>query len=214
VIEQHDKESIRERPPMPTTLKPEAALQALVDGNNRTVDGSTRAAQFGTARREELSSGQSPFATVLGCADSRVPPELVFDAGLGDIFDVRNAGQIADDVALGSIEYSVAVLGVPLVLVLRHTACGAVAAAVAGGDVPAPHIGAVIEAIAPSVHSAGDGASAEAVGAAHLEATLRTILERSGLVSDRVAEGRLALAGGTYDLATGQVTIDTVIGAR
>ena len=166
-------------------------------------------------RRTELEGSQSPFATVLGCSDSRVPFEHVFDAGIGDLFAIRNAGQIVDDVVLGSIEFAVVALGTPLVVVLRHTRCGAVAAARSGEPVPAPHLQALVDAIAPSVEKVrltDAELPQEAVGAAHLEATLRQVIERSGAVSDAVAEGRLAVVGATYDLATGEVTIDTVVG--
>jgi carbonic anhydrase len=204
---------------MPTDLTPAQALQRLRDGNDRFVQGADRTAQTDIARRDSLATGQSPIAAVLACADSRVAPELVFDEGLGEIFSVRNAGQIAEPVGIGSLEYAVAVLGAPVVLVLRHTSCGAVKAAAHGGELPAANIAAVVDAVAPSVQSASaglaDGAAVdpEAVGAAHLEATLKTLFDQSGLISDRVAAGTLALAGGTYDIATGQVEISTVVGA-
>jgi carbonic anhydrase len=199
---------------------PTDALRLLRAGNVRFATDTRRSGRTDPERRDELTASQAPFATVLGCSDSRVPLEHVFDAGLGDVFTIRNAGQVVDDVVLGSIEYAVVVLGTPLVVVLRHTACGAVKAAVAGGDLPAPHIGALVDAIAPAVAAVrgADAAEdapvdAEAVGAAHLDRTLRTILERSGAVSDAVAEGRLAVVGATYDLVSGQVTIDTALGA-
>jgi carbonic anhydrase len=200
---------------------PTDALRLLRAGNVRFATDTRRTGRTDPERRDELAGSQAPFATVLGCSDSRVPIEHVFDAGLGDVFTIRNAGQVVDDVVLGSIEYAVLVLGTPLVVVLRHTACGAVKAAVAGGDLPAPHIGALVDAIAPAVAAVrGTEASAEdapvdaeAVGAAHLDRTLRTILERSGAVSDAVAEGRLAVVGATYDLVSGRVTIDTALGA-
>ena len=152
---------------------------------------------------------------MLGCSDSRVPFEHVFDAGIGDVFAIRNAGQIVDDVVLGSIEFAVVALGTPLVVVLRHTKCGAVAAARSGEPVPAPHLQALVDAIAPSVErvrATDADIPQEAIGAAHLEATLRAVLERSGAVSDAIAEGRLAVVGATYDLTTGEVSIDTVVG--
>lgn len=199
---------------------PTDALRLLREGNDRFATDRRRTGRTDPERRSELAGSQAPFATVLGCSDSRVPFEHVFDAGIGDLFAIRNAGQIVDDVVLGSIEFAVVALGTPLVVVLRHTACGAVKAAVAGGDLPAPHIGALIDAIAPAVAAvrgtdspSGDApVDAEAVGAAHLERTLRTILERSGAVSDAVAEGRLAVVGATYDLVSGRVTIDTALG--
>jgi carbonic anhydrase len=129
---------------------------------------------------------------------------------------VRNAGQIADDVVLGTIEYGVVALGVPLLVVLRHTRCGAVAAARAGEELPAPHLHALVDAIAPSVEkvrATDPDVAQESVGAAHLESSIATILERSGAVSDAVAAGTVAVVGATYDLTTGSVSIDAVIGA-
>lgn len=194
---------------------PSDALRLLVEGNARFASDKRRTGRIDPDRRGELTGSQAPFATVLGCSDSRVPFEHVFDAGIGDLFAIRNAGQIVDDVVLGSIEFAVVALGTPLVVVLRHTRCGAVAAARSGEPVPAPHLQALVDAIAPSVEQvrATDAElPQESVGAAHLEATLRKVIERSGAVSDAIAEGRLAVVGATYDLATGEVTIDTVVG--
>jgi carbonic anhydrase len=194
---------------------PAEALRLLVEGNARFASDKRRTGRIDPQRRTELEGSQAPFATVLGCSDSRVPFEHVFDAGIGDVFAIRNAGQIVDDVVLGSIEFAVVALGTPLVVVLRHTRCGAVAAARSGEPVPAPHLQALVDAIAPSVERVrvtDADIPQEAIGAAHLEATLRAVLERSGAVSDAIAEGRLAVVGATYDLATGEVTIDTVVG--
>ena len=194
---------------------PAEALRLLVEGNARFASDKRRTGRIDPQRRTELEGSQAPFATVLGCSDSRVPFEHVFDAGIGDVFAIRNAGQIVDDVVLGSIEFAVVALGTPLVVVLRHTRCGAVAAARSGEPVPAPHLQALVDAIAPSVErvrTTDADLPQEAIGAAHLEATLRAVLERSGAVSDAIAEGRLAVVGATYDLATGEVTIDTVVG--
>jgi carbonic anhydrase len=218
----------------PSTPTPADALRLLVAGNARFAEDMRRVGRIDPERRTELAVSQAPFATVLGCSDSRVPFEHVFDAGIGDVFAIRNAGQIADDVVLGSIEFAVVALGTPLVVVLRHTRCGAVGAACSPEPVAAPFLRVLVDAIAPSVRRVragvlapggtapdadadADAASAapidpEAVGAAHLEATMRTIIERSGAVSDAIAEGRLAVVGATYDLATGRVTVDTVIG--
>lgn len=203
---------------MPTSLSPSEALQRVLDGNTQAraagASGAQVAAHLTPERLTELASGQSPYAAVLTCSDSRVAPELALGTGLGEIFPIRNAGQIADEIAIGSIEYAVAELQVPLVLVLRHTGCGAVRAAVAGGELSSPHIAAIVDAIAPAVVAAGANADAEAVGKAHLDATLRTILDRSELIAQAIADGRLTLAGGTYALASGTVTIDAVIGAH
>ena len=113
------------------------AMQKLLEGNARFVSGNvSHQDQYVLERRSELISSQHPFAIVVGCSDSRVPPEAVFDQGLGDIFVVRTAGQVLDNASLGSIEYAVEHLGVPLVVVLGHDSCGAVTAAVKGGEAP------------------------------------------------------------------------------
>jgi carbonic anhydrase len=194
---------------------PAEALRLLIEGNARFAADRRRVGRTDPERRSELTASQAPFATVLGCSDSRVPFEHVFDAGIGDLFAIRNAGQIADDVVLGSIEFAVVALGTPLVVVLRHTHCGAVGAARSGEPVPAPHLQALVDAIAPSVERVrrtDPDVTQESVGAAHLEATMRIVLERSGAVSDAIAEGRLAVVGATYDLETGVVNVDTVVG--
>src|SRR5262249_7971690 len=115
----------------------EEALQRLKQGNARFVaDKLDQKKDIGGKRRGDLAKGQRPFAIILSCADSRVPPELVFDQGLGDLFVVRVAGNVTDPVVLGSIEYGVQVLKAPLIIVLGHESCGAVQAAIAGGELP------------------------------------------------------------------------------
>ena len=111
------------------TMNPQATMQFLLDGNRRFVEDRLERPHADGTRRRELVGGQKPLAAVLGCSDSRVPPELVFDQGLGDLFVVRSAGQLADDSNLGSLEFAVAVLGVRLIVVLGHEDCGAVSAA-------------------------------------------------------------------------------------
>lgn len=135
----------------PSKSKPDEALKRLVQGNARFVsDHLTHASpeQIAVARGA-VSKSQAPFAVIVGCSDSRVGPEIVFDQGLGDLFVVRTAGEVVDSAALGSIEYAVEHLGSPLILVLGHQRCGAVAAAVAGAKAPG-HIAAVLNAIEPA----------------------------------------------------------------
>jgi carbonic anhydrase len=128
----------------------DAALARLLEGNHRYVKHRLHHPDESIARRNELVNGQHPFAVVLGCADSRVAPELLFDQGLGDLFVIRIAGNIVDDAVLGSIEYGVEHLGARLVLVLGHEKCGAVSAAIEGGK-PSGHLGVLFGAIQPSV---------------------------------------------------------------
>lgn len=129
----------------------EEALQLLKEGNQRFVKNELAPKDDYAAYREVLAGGQKPYAVVLCCADSRVAPEIYFDQKLGDIFVIRNAGNVVDEVVLGSIEYGCEHLGSPLVVVVGHTSCGAVTAAVQGGEVP-PNIGEIMKKIVPSIN--------------------------------------------------------------
>jgi carbonic anhydrase len=151
---------------------------------------------------------QKPIAVIVSCSDSRVPPELVFDQGLGDLFDVRTAGHVVGDMELGSIEYAAEHLGTPLIVVLGHERCGAVTAAVSGGEAPG-HIPAVVKAIAPAVaetKSAG-GDAVENAMRANVRDTVRALRSSDPVLSHLVHEGKLKVVGGRYDLDTGQVEI-------
>ncbi|MDX2242866.1 MAG: carbonic anhydrase, partial [Leptolyngbyaceae cyanobacterium bins.302] len=137
-------------PAMSASLSPNAALKKLMAGNQRFVQQQPLYPDQSQARLKEVAQSQHPFATVLSCADSRVPPEILFDQGIGDIFDVRIAGNIATPEAIGSIEYAVALLESPLLLVLGHERCGAVTAAVQNSTLPGD-IGTFVEAILPAL---------------------------------------------------------------
>lgn len=134
-------------------ISPDEALAKLVAGNTRFVEGKQAQKDVGNTRRTELTKGQQPFAVILSCSDSRVPPEHIFDQGLGDIFVVRVAGNVADSIELGSVEYAAEHLGSPLILVLGHQMCGAVKATVAGGK-PEGNIGSIVKKIEPAVKKA------------------------------------------------------------
>lgn len=142
----------------PVNLSAGEALERLQVGNERFVSDSPVRPRDGAARRKELVAAQSPFATIITCADSRVPAELVFDQGLGDLFVIRVAGNISDDAVLGSVEYASLHLGVNLIVVMGHRSCGAVSAAVDNVDFDGPathsHIDALIDAIRPAVLAA------------------------------------------------------------
>ena len=125
------------------------ALKKLLEGNERCRSGQAQHPRQDARRRKEITKGQKPFAVIVGCSDSRIPPPMIFDQGLGDLFVIRVAGNIADSVVLGSIEYAVEHLGCKLVVVLGHGKCGAVTAAAEGGKAPG-HIEAVLKA-----HSTG-----------------------------------------------------------
>lgn len=193
----------------PQTLSPDTALQKLIDGNQRFIQHQPQYPDQSAGRLQEVAQAQHPFATILSCADSRVPAEIIFDQGIGDIFDVRLAGNIATPESLGSIEYAVALLGTPLLMVLGHERCGAVTAAVKNeallGD-----IGSFVEAIKPVVKSAKlqPGDAVENAVVANVQYQI-TRLKRSRLLSERLKSGKLKIVGGRYDLDTGSVSIIT-----
>jgi len=130
-------------------VSPETALIALKEGNSRLVAGKSIKPHQDVNRIKELATGQKPFAVIVGCSDSRVPSEIIFDQGLGDLFIVRTAGQVSSYASFGSIEFANAVLGAKLIVVLGHTQCGAVAAACKLPEVPG-HIVTLINAIKPA----------------------------------------------------------------
>lgn len=187
-------------------------FEALLEGNARFMAGrSTADVRRGAGRRAELVGSQEPGALVLGCADSRVPVEILFDQGLGDLFVVRTAGHVLDAAVLGSVEYAVELLGVPLIVVLGHDGCGAVAAATAmvdEGKVPPGSIRDVAEHIAPDVVRARlEGAvTFEAAVEQHARYTAELLRERSALVDAAVRTGRTAVVPARYCLGSGRVT--------
>jgi carbonic anhydrase len=202
---------------------PAEAWQEMVDGNDRFVAGTPLHPRQDVERRAELANLQAPHAALFGCSDSRLAAEIIFDKGLGDLFVVRNAGQVISDSVVGSLEYAVGVLGVPLIVVLGHDECGAVRAAIdSQGPEPAPlppHIAKLVSKIVPAVRRvAGSGAvdpvalDAYAVGREHLRDTIADILSSSELISDAVAAGTLGIAGANYHLLEGRVVPDVMIG--
>jgi carbonic anhydrase len=200
-----------------TDRTPQAVWDEMRRGNARFVAGEPRHPRQDVDRRNELAGGQRPTAALFGCSDSRLAAEIIFDEGLGDLFVVRNAGQVISDSVIGSLEYAVAVLEVPLIVVLGHDACGAVNAAIESTQLDAPALPALIwRQIAPIVPAARrvirsamvDGVApetvdAEAVGREHLRDTVAALLHSSELISIAVAEGRLGIGGANYRLAEG-----------
>ncbi|MFF5826694.1 carbonic anhydrase [Streptomyces bacillaris] len=187
----------------PTT--PAAALRELAAGNRRWRTLRQRHPHEAGAVRNSLVSGQAPFALILGCIDSRVPPELVFDQGLGDLMTVRSAGEVLDEAVLGSIAYGVLELGIPLVVVLGHQSCGAVAAAVhaeeTGEHLPA-HVQYVADQIRPAIDHAHHGpARVDATVSAQVR-LVRNRLAREADLAAQVAAGKLAVVGARYELNT------------
>lgn len=187
----------------------EQALLKLMDGNARFASGNATHPDQSAERRAEVVSAQHPFAVVVGCSDSRVPPEIVFDQGIGDIFVVRTAGEVMDNASLGSIEYAVEHLSVPLVVVLGHDSCGAVKAAVEGGEAPG-HIASLVEAIKPAVDEAKNGTQAQdQLLNISIDNNVKNIVSdlnsSEPILSEYVKEGKLKIVGARYHLDSGKV---------
>jgi len=183
----------------------------LQDGNRRWVeDRSTAAGSRGAVRRAETTESQTPFALVLGCSDSRVPAEILFDQGVGDLFVVRTAGHVVDSAVLGSVEYAIEILGVSLLVVLGHEGCGAVGAAtrvVDGAQVPPGFIRDVAERIAPNILRArhAGATTATEVGDQHTLLTVELLRQRSALVDDAIGRGAVEAVAARYSLSSGTV---------
>jgi carbonic anhydrase len=194
---------------------PADVWREMVRGNRRFVAGDPRHPRQDVERREELADSQAPHVALFGCSDSRLAAEIIFDKGLGDLFVVRNAGHVITDSVIASLEYPVALLDVPLIVVLSHDACGAVRAAIDIDDPEAsplpPHIAGLVAGIRPAVRAA-DSRDAEDVGRAHLQRTVADLVARSELISDAVAEGRLAVVGANYKLLEGVVVPVVAVG--
>ncbi|RFA14083.1 carbonic anhydrase [Subtercola boreus] len=199
----------------------------MLAGNERFITGTPQHPRQDVDRRNSLAAQQAPRAALFGCSDSRLAAEIIFDQGLGDLFVVRNAGQVISESVVGSLEYAVGVLGVQLIVVLGHDECGAVKAAIdslAPDAVPLPiHIANLISPIIPAVRrvvgeaavsGAPEGApvDAHAVGKYHLEDTIAELLESSEMISEAIADGRLAIVGANYRLSEGRAEPDVVIG--
>jgi carbonic anhydrase len=214
-------------------LTPAEAWSALIEGNARFVAGEMLHPSQGVDHRAELGAAQEPFAVVFGCSDSRVAAEIIFDQGLGDLFVVRTAGHVVDTTVIGSIEYGVDILSAPLVIVLGHDSCGAVAAAadaLTTGRMPSGFVRAVVDRVIPSIVNlpspeeaaqdaldAADGTpraprpmlvpTPEALGREHVRHTVRMLQSYSAGLSAAVAEGRCAIVGLEYALTEGRVRL-------
>ncbi|MEJ2577608.1 MAG: carbonic anhydrase [Kineosporiaceae bacterium] len=195
---------------------PEAvrALRRLLDGNARFASGAAEHPAQDAARRREVVAGQHPWAMVLSCSDSRVPVELLFDTGIGDLFGMRVAGNILDDTVLGSIEYGAEHLHIPLLVVLGHSSCGAVAAtaeAVRAGQDGDGHIAALVagvrEAIGGVLPEIPEGASLYPAEVANVHHVAARAVQRSAILREVAGHGALAVVGAYYDLDTGQVSL-------
>ncbi len=213
----------------PSGPTPDAALALLVEGNRRFAEGTPQRPHQDATTRAALARSQKPIAVLVSCSDSRVPPAVVFDQGLGDLFEIRSAGHMVDTAGLGSIEYAVAHLGTPLVVVMGHERCGAVTAAL-HHEAHEGHLGALVRAIRPSVeailhNTTRPGARWRSDRPTHLDLTrepgnflVRAIVEnvertvdslatRSEPIREAMANGKVKVVGAYYDLDTGLVDL-------
>ena len=193
---------------MTTNAELGQVLQKLIEGNKRFSSSKQSHPNQDRERRQQLVKGQKPFAVIVGCSDSRISPEIIFDQGLGDLFVIRVAGNIVDNVALGSIEYAVDHLGTQLIVVLGHSKCGAVTATVQGGAVHG-HIGSIVQAIKPAIETARELSG---------DLTDNTIKANARLVADQIQHsdpvlselarlGKIVVVSAYYDIENGEVHI-------
>jgi carbonic anhydrase len=180
--------------------------QKLIDGNKRFVASQVTHPNSSASRREEVAKGQHPFAIIVSCSDSRVPPEILFDQGIGDLFIIRVAGNVVDDFGIASIEYAVEHLGVKLIVVLGHEKCGAVSAAVQGGELPG-HLPKLIKAITPAVNAAkkmsGD-LVANSINQ-NVHDVVKLLKNSKPILEEVIHKHELEVIGAFYDLDDGTV---------
>ncbi len=201
---------------MPRSTPP-GAWRALREGNRRFVSGQSIHPKQGHSDIVELVRGQNPTVVLFGCGDSRVAAEIIFDQGLGDMFVVRTAGHIIDSAVLGSIEYALDVLNVPLIAILGHDQCGAVAATLKtldSGEIPHGFIRDIVERLTPSILAGRrEGLTrVDEFEARHVQETGMQLMDRSKIISERVNSGRAAIVGLTYELGEGRVHLRGVLG--
>ena len=190
------------------SVPPAIAWGKLANGNTHFVHGRSAHPNQSVSRRDEVAKGQHPFAVIVGCSDSRLSPEIVFDQGLGDLFVVRVAGNIVDDNALGSIEYAVEHLGARLIVVLGHEKCGAVAAAVAS-DHADGHVDSIVKAIQPAVvkAKAEQGDVVDNAVKENVRQVVAEIRSSEPVLAKLVKSGKIRVIGARYDLDSGKVQV-------
>ncbi|WP_394941516.1 carbonic anhydrase [Psychromicrobium sp. YIM B11713] len=198
-------------------LSPQDAWTKLRDGNQRFINGNSQHPNQDAAHRESLVKQQNPFAVIFGCSDSRLAAEIIFDLGLGDAFVVRTAGQVIDLAVLGSIEYSISVLGVPLIVVLGHDNCGAVAAtkeAVDSGEMPHGYLRNLVERITPSVLASqrDGGQDVNDYMVEHIKQTTARLVETSRTVAEAIDRHEVAVLGLAYRLEEGRAELVNSLG--
>lgn len=179
-------------------------LSRLKEGNDRFVADKLDGKLQDSSRRDSLTSGQQPFAIILSCADSRVVPELAFDTGLGELFVVRVAGNIANTSSMASIEYAVAHCGSKVIVVLGHQSCGAVTAAIAGGD-NGYNLNHLLSHVTPAIAASDEGAGVNDVVKVNAKLTVQELINRSSIIGPAVASGDVKVVPAYYNLDSGKV---------
>ncbi len=202
---------------MNETLTPVEAWQRLREGNDRFVQGESSHPNQDASRRASLVDTQQPFALLFGCSDSRLAAEIIFDLGLGDMFVVRTAGQVIDEASLGSLEFGIADLNIPLIIILGHDSCGAVTATKRvheGASMPAGFRRNLVEQIMPSVLAASSSGVTDvnSMVVEHVKQVAARLVETSRIISDAVDKGETAVLGVTYHLADGHAELVSSIG--
>lgn len=196
----------------------QSAWNLLTLGNKNFVAGTPAHPRQDAELRKELAGEQAPFAALFGCSDSRLSAEMIFDVGLGDLFVVRNAGQVIAETILGSLEFAVEVLKVPLILVLGHDECGAIKSSVSAREgnlnSQGEFINNLVQRIQPTIErSYAEGKSSLAeITQRHIQDTIDELVERSSLISSYIESGRLAVVGAEYRLAEGKVSMVSSLG--
>lgn len=197
---------------------PAAAWSAMREGNRRFISDSPAHARQDFGLRTELAKEQRPFAALFGCSDSRLSAEIIFDVGLGDLFVVRNAGQIIAETILGSLEYAVEVLGVPLILVLGHDECGAIRTTMNSVEgqllPPGEFIQNLVNRMTPTVLAAKANGfhQIDEITDLHVRDTIKELVDRSSLIAEKIESGKLAVVGANYKLTLGEIHEIVVIG--
>lgn len=188
-------------------MSSEDSLKKLIEGNKRFVEGKLSHPRRGMERRQEILAGQQPLAAILSCSDSRVPPEIIFDQGLGDLFVIRTAGNVVDDLVLGSLEYAVEHLKVPLIVIMGHEKCGAVSAAT-NSEKANGHISSVVEKIMPAVEAVrkNPGNLIENAVIANVRKIVSEIKCNQPVLAELVEMGRIDIRAAYYVLETGKVS--------
>lgn len=208
VAQQNSKPVSPAAQPNPEALSPDQALKRLIDGNKRFVQQKRENPNQTMARLQQVAKAQHPFTSILSCSDSRVPSEIIFDQGFGDLFVVRVAGNVVTTEGIGSLEFATAVLGTPLIMVLGHQRCGAVTAAVKGEPLPG-RIGTFVEDIKPAITKVRGrpGDLVDNVVIANVQYQVETLKQTSTILTQLMQSGKLKIVGGRYDLDTGKVTL-------